>query len=98
MSIFDTKRKLRDRISDLEFELEEMIEMFPFKIGQTVYDVALKNDKGRYTKTKASLEHSTITEVVVDEKNYFSLVKRYRRNDVFTSREAAEGYLRAVCQ
>ena len=102
---FTTKKELRETIAIMTSELamyEERLchlnEAFPFDIGQTVYDVALKNDKGRYTKTKPSLEHSTITEVVVEEKNYFSLVKRLGRNDVFFNREAAEKHLRTVCK
>lgn len=83
---------------DLRAELGAMKETFPLIIGQIVYDVALKNDKGRYTKTKPSLEHSTITEVVVEEKNYFSLVNRYKRNDVFFTYKAAEEYLKAICK
>ena len=79
-------------------ELAAMKEMFPFMLGQNVYDVALKNDKGRYTKTKPSIEYSTITEVIVDEKNYFSLVKRFRRNDVFLSQTEAETYLKSICK
>ena len=91
MGIFGTSKK------ELRTELEIMKDMFPFMLGQTVYDVALKNDKGRYTKTNPSAEYSTITETVVDEKNYFSLVKRYRRNDVFVEYDDAVDYLGTVC-
>ena len=99
MSIFkNTKSELKATNVALMQELEEMVEMFPFKLGQTVYDVALKNDKGRYTKANPSIEHSTITEVVVDEKNYFSLVKRLGRNDVFFIIEDAEQYLATICK
>ena len=98
MNFFTTKKMLKNKNAELVHELEKMIEMFPFRLGQTVYDVALKNDKGRYTKTKPSFEHSTITEVAVDEKNYFSLVKRFRRNDVFFNVEDAEEYLKSICK
>lgn len=108
---FETKRFLRNTISDLamdldccegaleacEDELTHMQQQFPFDLYQIVYDVALKNDKGRYTKTNPSLAYSTITEVVVDEKNYFSLVERFRRNDVFISYKDAEAYLKSIC-
>ncbi len=92
MNIFGTPKKA------LKNELDTMKEMFPFMLGQAVYDVALKNDKGRYTKTKPSIEYSTITEVIVDEKNYFSLVKRFRRNDVFLNQAEAETYLKSICK
>jgi hypothetical protein len=102
---FTTKKELKARVNELEVENEELLESlgemldtFPFYIGQVVYDVALKNDKGRYTKVKPSFEHSTITEVTVSEKNYFSLAARLRRNDVFFEREEAEDYLADVCE
>lgn len=102
---FTTKKELKQTISILEADLEACEDelaytqdMFPFELGQIVYDVALKNIKGRYTKTKPSLEHSTITEVIVDEKNYFSLVNRLRRNDVFFTQEEAEEYLKSICK
>ena len=88
---FTTKKTLKN-------ELAVMKEMFPFVLGQTVYDVSLKNSKGRYTKTKPCLEYSTITAVVVDEKNYFNLVARLKRNDVFFSFATAEEYLKAICK
>jgi hypothetical protein len=82
---------------ELKKELTQMKEVFPFSLGQTVYDVQLKNDKGRYTKTRPSREYSTISEVVVDTRNYFSLVERFKRNDVFTEYEDAVVYLDLVC-
>lgn len=95
---FETKNELKEKNVALMVELEEMLEMFPFKLGQTVYDVALKNAKGRYTKTNASIEYSTITEIIVDEKNYFSLAKRLRRNNVFFDCDSAKEYLDSVCE
>jgi hypothetical protein len=91
-------QELKDEILELSDEIDGMIDSFPFFIGQTVYDVALKNEKGRFTKTKPSLEHSTITPVVVNEKNYFGLAKRLDNNDVFYEREEAEEYLKSVCE
>ena len=91
-------QELRDEIEELNEEINCMLEEFPFFIGQVVYDVALKNAQGKYTKTKPSFEHSTITEVTVDEKNYFKLVDRLDRNDVFFSREDAEEFLKDICK
>jgi hypothetical protein len=87
---FTTKKELNE-------ELAQMKEVFPFMLGQTVYDVQLKNDKGRYTKTRPAREYSTISEVIVDTRNYFSLVERFKRNDVFTEYEDAVVYLDLVC-
>ena len=100
-----SKKEFKKRICELEAEnallyteLDSMTEAFPFDMGQAVYDVALKNAQGRYTKTKPSREHSTITAVEVNEKNYFGLVKRLNNCDVFLSQEDAESYLDRVCK
>lgn len=102
---FTTKKELREQVADLMSEVEYLTEelnylenTFPFDLGDVVYDVALRNDKGRYTKTDPSLEQSTITEITVDEKNYFSLVKRHERNDIFFTRAAAMEYLKSICK
>lgn len=102
---FTTKKFLNQRIAALEAEnnilyeeLDGIAKDFPFDLGQVVYDVALKNAQGRYTKTKPSREHCTITEVEVNEKNYFSLKKRLENNDVFYDRAEADEYLESVCE
>jgi hypothetical protein len=91
-------QELKNMIIELNEELYDMVDAFPFRLGQVVYDVALKNAQGRYTKTKPSREHCTITEVEVNEKNYFSLKKRLENDDVFYDREEAEEYLNSVCE
>ena len=85
-------------VKELEGELAQMQEKYPFEMGDTVYDVALKNAQGKFTKTRPSLEHCTITPVVVDAKNYFKLVERYRRNDVFESERDAKEHLESICK
>jgi len=102
---FVTKKELKARNAELTSEIEALTDelndvngSFPFDLGQIVYDVALKNAQGRYTKTKPSREHCTITEVEVNEKNYFGLKKRLENNDVFYEREEAEEYLESVCE
>ena len=77
--------------------LEEMMAKYPFELGQVVYDVQLRSEKGRFTKTKASREYSIINEVVVDKKNYFNLVDRLYNEDVFTALADAEAHLDKVC-
>lgn len=90
-----------DRVTQEAIELRAVLDTFmstyPFRIGETVYDLQLRNDKGRYTKKNPSYEHSVINEVVVDEKNYFKLVARYNAFDVFKIRADAEDYLKSVC-
>jgi hypothetical protein len=102
---FVTKKELKNEnfelqmsVKELEGELAQMQEKYPLDLGQVVYDVALKNAQGRYTKVKPSLEHCTITPVTVDEKNYFKLVTRLRNNDVFFSEAAAKTYLETLCK
>lgn len=96
--IFLTKKDYKTMVETLTAEREAHKEVFPFAMGQIVYDVALKNEQGRYTKINPSSEHSTITEVVVNEKNYFSLVKRYKNKDVFFTYSAAEDHLKTICK
>lgn len=91
-------KNLAAELESCEEDLADMQEAFPFDLGQVVYDVSLKNDKGKYTKTKPSREYSAINEVTVTEKNYFSLVARLDRNDVFFDRESAEEYINSVCK
>ena len=88
---------LSHKYGELRGELDVMKDAFPFALGQTVYDVQLRNEKGRYAKKNPSLEHSLINEVVVDEKNYFGLVERYHRQDVFMDYGTADAYLMDVC-
>lgn len=79
-------------------EFYQLREMFPLDLGQVVYDVVLKDAKGRFTKTAPSLEYSTVNLIEVDEQNYFGLVERMKRNDIFVDPEAAEAYLKSVCK
>lgn len=93
----ETVDRVTQEAIDLRYRLDEFMSTYPFRIGETVYDLQLRNDKGRYTKKNPSYEHSVINEVVVDEKNYFKLVARYNAFDVFKTRFDAEDYLKAVC-
>lgn len=102
---FETKKELKEQIFDLQMTVKELEgevamrdEKYPLELGETVYDVALKNAQGKYTKTKPSLEHCIITPVTVDEKNYFKLVKRMVNKDVFMSMESAKKYLESICK
>lgn len=90
-------QELRKVVNDLTVQLEHMLNMFPFVLDQIVYEVQLKSSKGRYTKTKASKEHSLINEVVVTKDNYFKLVEKYNAQQVFIKQLHAEQYLDSVC-
>lgn len=92
-----TKKALKNEVAELNKELAEMYTKYPFEFGQVVYDVQLKNNKGRFTKTKACREYSTISEAVVDKRNYFNLVDRLNNKDVFLTMPEAEAHLAEVC-
>lgn len=98
LAMLDETTRLKNEVVELVDKLCSLDSAFPFDMGQVVYDVALRNDKGRYTKTKPSREHCTITEVEVNEKNYFNLKKRFENCDVFCEREEAEEYINSVCK
>ena len=93
--------KIIEEVNDSNDRLRHMLydyqDKYPFEIGQVVYDVQLRSANGRYTKTKACREHSLINEVVVDKKNYFNLVERSNKYDVFVDKSDAESHLDAVC-
>ena len=78
-------------------KLQDMLNKYPFNVDDVVYELVLKNDKGRFTKTKPSLEHSTIVEVTVTKKNYFSLVDKHSAQLVFTTLDDAEAQLKSIC-
>lgn len=75
----------------------DMKKKFPFNLGDTVYDLELRNEKGRYAKKNPSFEHSLINEVVVTKNNYFNLIERMEDLDVFFDRESAEVILKKKC-
>ena len=107
----ETKKDLRARISELEAQnnqvrkynedianaYELMKTLYPLDIGATMYDVQLRGEDGKYTRTKASREHSLINEVEVTETNYFKLKKRLLKNDVFFTLDHAKMYLDEIC-
>ena len=92
----NTKLEVIKYNNEIADAYEKMSMSFPLEMGQVVYDLQLRGDNGRYTKTKASREHSLINEVTVDKKNYFKLVDRLG-TDVFEDKCAAEFYLDQVC-
>ena len=107
----ETKKELRARISQLEAQntqirkynediadaYELMKTIYPLDIGATMYDVQLRSEDGKYTRTKASREHSLINEVEVTEANYFKLKKRMLKEDVFYTYDQAIKHLDEVC-
>ena len=107
----ETKKELRARIAELEFEnneirkynedianeYEKIRTYYPLDLGATMYDVQLRSEDGKYTRTKASREHSLINEVLVTEANYFKLKKRMLKNDVFFAFDHAKEYLDKIC-
>lgn len=107
----ETKKELRARIAELEAQntqirkynedianaYELMKTLYPLDIGATMYDVQLRGEDGKYTRTKASREHSLINEVLVTEANYFKLKKRMLKKDVFYTLDHAKKHLDEIC-
>lgn len=84
--------------NEIKNELASVREVFPFNMGEVVYDVALKNKKGQYSKSHPSLGHCEISEVTVTERNYFSIVNRYNNHDVFRTYDEAVEYIKSICK
>ena len=82
---------------ELADKLEELMKKYPINIGDTLYEVCLRNDKGRFTKTKPSKEHSFIEATVVDTKNYFKLAEKFNNEEIFTTEKAAKKHLDSLC-
>ena len=85
------------KINELTYELDAFEETYPLDLGETVYDVQLRNINGRFTKTKPARSKCVINEVEVTIKNYFNLVERYNNKDVFMCYDDACAYLDSVC-
>lgn len=83
---------------ELADKVESMLNMYPFNVDDVVYELVLKNNKGRFTKTKPSKEYSSIEEVKVTRKNYFNLVDKHNAEFVFTTLNAAEHKLNNICE
>ncbi len=92
-----SRKQLKAENEALKQIINEYEVQYPFLMGQVVYDVQLRNNKGRFTTKNPSKEYSMINEVTVDKKNYFNLVDRYNNNDVFFTEEAAKEYIDTVC-
>lgn len=95
--------RLKNNLIEAEAEIETYEEVldyvgsrFPFDLDLEVFEVQLKNKNGKFTTTRPSKEHSVIVPVVVTEKNYFRLVKKFM-NGVFYTQEEAEEYLTDIC-
>lgn len=97
LKLEDQNNSIRKYNEDIVDAYEMLKATYPLNLGATMYDVQLRGENGRYTRAKASREHSLINEVIVTEANYFKLKKRMLKNDVFFSRIEAEKYLDNVC-
>jgi hypothetical protein len=96
-------KRLKNDLSEAEAEIENCDELLeyiryslPFDLDMTVFEVQLKNKNGKFTTARPSKEHSVIVPVVVTEKNYFRLAKKFMIG-VFYKKEEAEEYLTDIC-
>lgn len=74
----------------------QKVDEFPFSVGSTCYQTLLRSANGRFTKKNASLSHSTVVPVVVDEKNYFK-IRKALNSEYFLSENAATIHLAKTC-
>lgn len=82
---------------ELADKVEELLNMYPFNVDDVVYELILKNDKGRFTKKSPSIEHSAIVETTVTKRNYFTLMEKYKNCLAFTDENEATSYLNKIC-
>ena len=89
--------KIREYNKQIADKCEHIMKLYPINIGDTLYEVCLKNDKGRFTKTKPCKEYSSVEELTVDTKNYFKLVEKFNNNEIFFVKKDAQKYLDSLC-
>ena len=96
-NLYQSLTEAEDRLFGVDTKLIALRSSFPFDIGQTVYDIQLRGEDGKYTRTKASRDHSLINEVEVTEANYFKLKKRMLKEDLFFTLDHAKKHLDEIC-
>lgn len=84
---------------DKSFEtLAKQKRLFPVGIGDVVYDITLKDKEGKFTTEKPCLETSAVKPVKVTEGNFFDIIRRIEKKDVFFDEERAKKHVRKLCE
>lgn len=79
-------------------KLTDMLDTFPLQLNTTVYQLVLKDAKGKFTKRNPCKENSSIVEVEVTKKNYFKLVEQFNNLQVFVDKQHAENELEELTE
>lgn len=88
----------KKQVEDTFAELEKSKKLFKVGVGETVYDITLKDKNGKFTLKRPCLETSTIKAVEVTEGNFFDIIRRIERKDVFHDEERARKHLEKLCE
>lgn len=88
----------KKQVEDTFAELEKSKKLFKVGVGETVYDITLKDKNGKFTLKRPCLETSTIKAVEVTEGNFFDIIRRIEKKDVFHDKERARKHLEKLCE
>lgn len=94
----EAMKEYKKQVEDTFAELEKSKKLFKVGVGETVYDITLKDKNGKFTLKRPCLETSTIKAVEVTEGNFFDIIRRIERKDVFHDAERARKYLEKLCE
>lgn len=88
----------KKQVEDTFAELEKSKKLFKVGVGETVYDITLKDKNGKFTLKRPCLETSTIKAVEVTEGNFFDIIRRIEKKDVFHDEGRARKHLEKLCE
>ena len=91
-------KEYKKQVEDTFAELEKSKKLFKVGVGETVYDITLKDKNGKFTLKRPCLETSTIKAVEVTEGNFFDIIRRIEKKDVFHDEERARKHLEKLCE
>lgn len=91
-------KEYKKQVEDTFTELEKSKKLFKVGVGETVYDITLKDKNGKFTLKRPCLETSTIKAVEVTEGNFFDIIRRIEKKDVFHDKERAKKHLEKLCE
>ena len=91
-------KEYKKRVAETLAELEKSKKLFKVGVGDVVYDITLKDKEGKFTTEKPCLETSTVKPVKVTESNFFDIIRRIEKKDVFFDEERAKKHVRKLCE
>lgn len=94
----EAMKEYKKQVEDTFAELEKSKKLFKVGVGETVYDITLKDKNGKFTLKSPCLETSTIKAVEVTEGNFFDIIRRIEKKDVFLDEGRARKHLEMLCE